>query len=115
MRRITYFENMRGHLNQVSREELEAFKGYETARKYNLEYPILSDMLFAHAGRVGEIYTSARIGKFIFATASTNSVDCIAQFFSHGYKVVDVVDMNQLLGDASYITCCKYGLLMGRK
>ena len=27
MRRITYFENMRGHLNQVSREDLEALRG----------------------------------------------------------------------------------------
>lgn len=115
MRRITYFENMRGNLNKVTREELEAFKGYENARKYNLEYPILSDMMFAHAGRVGEVYTSARVGKFIFATASTNSVDCLAQFFSHGYKVVDVISIEKLLGDSSYLTCCKYGLVMGRK
>ena len=71
--------------------------------------------LIVRNGKVGEVYTSARIGKFIFATASTNSVDCVAQFFSHGYKVVDVIDLNKLLGDASYITCCKYGLLMGRK
>ena len=115
MRKITYFENMRGHLNNVTREELEAFRAYDNARKYNLEYPILSDMMFSHAGRVGEVFTSARVGKFIFATASTNSVDCMAQFFSYGYKVVDVIDLNKLLGDASYVTCCKYGLLMGRK
>lgn len=115
MRKINYFENMRGKLNQVSREELEAFKGYENARKYNLEYPILSDMMFAHAGIVGKIYTSARVGKFIFATASTNSVDCLAQFFSYGYKVVGVVNIEKLLGDNSYLTCCKFGLVMGRR
>ena len=33
MRKITYFENMRGHLNNVTREELEAFRAYDTARK----------------------------------------------------------------------------------
>jgi hypothetical protein len=115
MRRITYFENMRGHLNQVSPAELEAFRGYDKARKYNLDYPILSDMLFSHAVKVAEIYTSARIGKFIFATASTNSVDCMAEFFLGGYKIVDVLSMEQLLGNDSYITCCKYGLLIGRK
>jgi hypothetical protein len=56
-----------------------------------------------------------RIGKFIFATASTNSVDCMAEFFLGGYKIVDVLSMEQLLGNDSYITCCKYGLLIGRK
>ena len=115
MRRISYFENMRGHLNQVSREELEAFKGYENARKYNLEYPVLNDLMFANAGKVAEIYTSAHIGKFVFATASTNAVENMARFFSQGYKIVDVIDMNQWLGDASYLTACKFGLLMGRK
>ena len=115
MRKITYFENMRGHLNNVTREELEAFRAYDTARKYNLEYPILNDMMFSHAGRVGEIFTSAHVGKFIFATASTNAVDNIAQFFSYGYKVLDIVSIEKLLGDNNYITCCKFGLVMGRR
>ena len=115
MRRISYFENMRGRLNEVSREELEAFKWYDNARKYNLECPILNDLMFANAGRVAEIYTNARIGKFVFATASTNATENIARFFSHGYKIIDVVDMNKWLGDNSYLTACKFGLLIGRK
>lgn len=115
MRRINYFENMKGHLNQVSREELEAFKGYENARKYNLECPILNDLLFADAGKVAEIYTSARVGKFIYATATTSAVESIALMFLHGYKIVDVVDMKQFLGGDNYITACKYGLVIGRK
>ena len=110
-----YFENMRGHLNQVSREEREAFKGYENARKYNLEYPILNDLLFANAGIVAEIYTNAHIGKFIYATASTSAVEAMAQLFSHGYKIVDVINIEKDLGDAVYLTACKYGLLIGRR
>ena len=115
MRRISYFENMRGHLNQVSREELEGFKGYDTARKYNLDYPILHDLLFANAGKVAEIYTSAHIGKFVYATATTGSVEAISQMFLHGYKIIDVIEMEKWCTNSYSLTVCKYGLLMGRK
>ena len=115
MSRITYFENMKGHFKEVTREELDAFRGYENARKYNLEYPLLNDLLFSNAGKVAEIYTSVRIGKFIFATASTGAVESLAQLFLHGYKIIDVINLENGIGDAHYLTACKYGLLIGRK
>lgn len=123
MRKITYFENLRKeirnqgrpYVNTLTREEFEALRGYEEARKINFDYPILTDVMFCNAGLIGEAYTKARVGKFVFATASTSAVNSIAQLFSHGYKIVDVIDLKQVLGDYSYVTSCDYGLLFARK
>lgn len=117
MRKIQYFENLKGYLNynEISREQLEAYKGYDNARKYNLSMPLLTDAIFVHMGVLADVYSHAGVGKFIFAIKSDSTLKSIAQLFLSDYKICDVVDMRELLGDNCYITTAEMGLVISKK
>ena len=118
MRKITYFEKLKGHLDIVSKEELIAFRGYSAAQKYNLSMPIVVDTFCIELdkfGKVAEVYTNAHIGKFILANAESTAIDTVASLYRYGYKVLDIVDLKEYLGNASCMTCCRYGLIIGRR
>lgn len=115
MRKITYFENMRGNLNNVGSANLLCFKSYELARKCDIDYPIITEMYGDNIINCAKIFTQSRIGKFYYSYSSTSANDDIAKLFMMGYGVIDVVPVNILLGENSYHTCCKFALLIGRR
>jgi hypothetical protein len=109
-----FFENMKGHYNDYSIEELIASTSYEIANKYNLAYPTIVEIT-GNGEKFAQVFQNAGVEEFVFAVASTNAVDVIAEFLKIGYSITGVVAMAGYLGeDNSYITACESGLIFKR-
>lgn len=115
MRKNSYYESMRGQLNEVSKGDLLGFRAYNSTcdLKVSVNYPIIFELFGGSDGVKGivESFNRAHIDKFIYAFPSTSATDDIAILYLLGYRICDVVDIKELLGQDSYKTCCHRGLV----
>lgn len=115
MRKIKFFEEMRGHLNDVSAAELNAFKGYKLSHELNLDYPLIVDMYGDAIVSCAMLYSKLGIAKFYFAYPSTATSDYLALLYNHCYSIIGVIPTKVLLGEESWHTACKYILVIGKR
>jgi hypothetical protein len=105
-----YFENMKEHYNDYTIAKIVASRSYEVANKYNLDYPTIVEAT-ANEKNFARALKDAEVKEFVFAEASTNAVDLIAEFLKAGYSITGVVDMADYLGEAAtWLTWCQNGL-----
>lgn len=115
MRRNMYYEGMRGNLDKVNKGDLLGFRAYKGTLELNLpiNYPIVFELYGGQDGIKGLVdsFNRARIDKFVYAQPSTSTTDDIALLYLMGYRICDVLDMKEVLGENSYKTCCHRGLV----
>lgn len=118
MRKNRYYESMRGNLQNVPMGELAGFRMYNESILIqeklgkDLPYPLMIEVFGGHLYETLQSLNNAKIDKFIYAFPSTSTTDDIALLYQLGYRICGVVDIQELLGDFCYKTCCKKGLII---
>ena len=115
MRINRYLESLRGNLNRVSRAEIDCFRAYDMAIRYNLPYPLMVEKSSEPLHECCEVFSRVGIAKFGYAFPCTSTTDDLALAYKNGYTIVGTCLVQSLLSEDEWHTSCKYVLIMGKR
>lgn len=123
MKRNLYIEELGDKIEELAEKgkgrEIQSewsclVRHYNTYLKYKLPCLFISDLSFIDTKKLAEEMKKAKIGRFVYANASTKAVDDISGLIAGGYRIADWISLEKFAGEASYLSACQTGLIFER-